>query len=131
MSPEREADDSSAPGPLSADEIGAIGQNAFRTWCSQAAITAMPPAEDKHGWDFYLQFAAPHGPHESPFRSCKVQVKTTTKDDPSADITLRNWNSMAKELEPWFVVHVILDGQSPRATPMSCTVDEERVRSRS
>jgi hypothetical protein len=109
------------------DGIGAIGETAFTTWCAQNSITAIKATPDKFGWDYYLQFAAPHGPHEPPERSCKVQVKTTG-DAASADIKLDNWERMAKERSPWFVLVVQLLNREAHAVHLVHVGERQVVR---
>jgi hypothetical protein len=94
---------------MTSDEIGTLGQDLLKGWFSQARITAIPASTDKHGWDLFIQLRVEGGPHDAPERSCKVQVKTTTTDSPTADIKLSNWERMAKERLPWFVLHIVLD----------------------
>lgn len=113
---------------LENDEIGRLGQNVFVTWCTQSKIAAVKADPDKYGWDYILQFPAPHGPHEAPERSCKVQVKTTTGDAASADIKLDNWERMVKERIPWFVVHIHLVDREPRAVHVVHIGEQQVIR---
>src|SRR5690242_9323941 len=113
---------------MNRDEIGTLGQDLFKGWCSQARITAIPASTDKHGWDHFLQLRVPGGPHDAPERSCKVQVKTTTAADASADIKLSNWERMAKERLPWFVLHIVLDDAHVEAREAYLVhIDEKQV----
>lgn len=108
------------------DEIGTLGQDMFKTWCTPAGATAIPASSDKHGWDFFVQMVVPGGPADPPERCCKVQVKTTTTDDPTASIKLSNWKRMALERTPWFVLHIVLEG--PEASRVYLVhVDERQV----
>jgi hypothetical protein len=95
---------------LSNDDIGALGQDAFRAWCSQLGATPTQPQRDKHGWDFYVQLAAPHGPDDARERNCKIQVKATTTGQPSAEISMTNLELMALERVPWFILFVLVEG---------------------
>jgi hypothetical protein len=90
---------------LENDEVAALGESFFRTGCIQNQIAAIKAEPDKYGWDFILQFAGPHGPHEAPERSCKVQVKTTTSDAVSVapsrvpQVVVNEVHSVAKEAD--------------------------------
>jgi hypothetical protein len=110
------------------DGIGVIGESLVTTWSAQNVITAITAIPDKFGWDYLLQFAAPHGPHESPERSCKVQVKTTTGDVASAEIKLDNWERMAKERIPWFVLVIQLVNHEPHAVHLVHVGERQVVR---
>jgi hypothetical protein len=89
-------------------------------------MTATQPQRDKHAWDFYVQVAAPHGPDDARERSCKVQVKTTTTEKPSAEISLSNLELMALERLPWFILHVLIkDSKVDKAYLLH--VDEAQV----
>ena len=95
--------------PLDNDQVGTIGQEAFSLWCSQAQITATPPAKDKFGWDYHLQWDREGAAFDPPDVSCSVQVKTTAKGAETAAIKLSNWRRMALGHAPWFVVAIGLD----------------------
>jgi hypothetical protein len=111
---------------LSNDDIGALGQEVLRGWCTQLAATATQPQRDKHGWDFYVQLAAPHGPDDVRERNCKVQVKTTTTGQPSAEISMTNLELMALERVPWFILYVMVEGVIAKAAYL-LHIDEGQV----
>jgi hypothetical protein len=98
---------------LGSDEVGTIGQDAFKTLCSQALITATPSLKDKYGWDYQLQWDRPGTSFEPP-ETCFVQVKTTAAGDMSAGIKLSNWKRMALSHAPWFVVTIELQEREPK-----------------
>jgi hypothetical protein len=91
---------------LDSDEVGTIGQDAFRVWCSQALITATPPTKDKFGWDYQLQWDRPGASFDPPDVTCFLQVKTTAAGAKSAGIKLSNWRRITVSRNPWFVVAI-------------------------
>jgi hypothetical protein len=91
------------------DEIGTLGQDIFKTWCTPARATAIPASQDKHGWDFYVQMSVSGGWDEPLERSFKVQVKTTENGNLTSGIKLSNWKRMALERIPWFVLHLVVE----------------------
>lgn len=103
---------------LPSDDLGEFGEVSFLRLCAEAGIAANRVQRDKYGWDVLVEVpmvaARPHvgfGETDPAVRTCKVQVKTTQHGEPTAKIKLSNWAIMARELYPWFIVHIGVDGR--------------------
>lgn len=115
--------------------IGTIGQGLVSTWISQADGTASPPSEDEHGWDLFTQFVTKSSA-TSPLdarrvlMNCFIQVKTTTDPEKKKDgIKISNWEKMAKEPFPYFIILVCIDEHTRE--PLSASmihIDREWVK---
>ncbi len=100
-------------------DLGALGEDQFQAWCTAAGITPTRVTSDKHGWDFVIQVpvdgarrALAQGEPDAPTRTCKVQVKTTSPGERLPQVKLSNWAVMARELMPWFIVHIEFSGRT-------------------
>lgn len=98
--------------------LGDLGENLLRTWCSQVGIDATPPEKDRKGWDFLLELplevdeSIPLDHQPSRLR-CWVQVKSTDKRNKKIPIKLSNWESLAKDhVEPAFFLNCEFDKQT-------------------
>lgn len=97
-------------------DVGDLGENRVQTLATQAGIVVNPVRRDKKGWDFCFQF--PTNTNASHLRidqlppslQCWVQVKTTTTGAKRHRVSLTNWDRLLRDPEPWFFIHVRLDG---------------------
>lgn len=55
-----------------AEVIGELGENHFKTLCSEVGITAKKPDKDKYGWDYFIEFLKEKNPN---IIDAKIQVK--------------------------------------------------------
>lgn len=117
---------------LSSKRIGEIGQKAFDMWVNQAGITANSSLIDERGWDFYLQLPSAEEDLKlgvwdkaPPEIGCMVQVKTTTSNEQSEEITLSNWQRMIREPQPWFVTAIRLDADNQPSKVYLIHIDQE------
>lgn len=88
-------------------DLGRAGENKFVSWCSDVGITINKAEEDKHGWDFLLEFpvsrttGAAHDLHKSNM-ICKVQVKSTEGKRLAKKVELSNLHALATDPLPVF-----------------------------
>jgi len=105
------------PSQLSSDELGTKGEAKFKDLCSDLpGLVVNPAAQDRAGWDFVVQFAAPLEPHKTAdnregLRTCYVQVKSTWRDTRSGKVRLRlsAAEKLAKQTDPSFIVAFSFD----------------------
>lgn len=94
---------------LTPEELGDVGEDLFRTLCSQARLTANKSDRDRTGWDFRVEFpiAAAAGmtlDQRSP-RACQIQIKTTAGESGSRVVAkLSAIERLAKDVAPAAVV---------------------------
>lgn len=74
-------------------DIGGLGETKLSEWCIELGITCNRSLEqDKTGWDHLLEFpyeksSLPSDKLPKPLE-CKIQVKTTFRDDKGVNIKL-------------------------------------------
>jgi hypothetical protein len=77
-------------------DLGDMGEDKFKYWCSSVGIIAHKPTKDKRGWDFFLEFPVssneviPKDMQSAPIE-CKVQVKSTDKQNKKCQIEVSNY----------------------------------------
>lgn len=104
---------------LPPDELGAIGENMFRTLCGQARLVCNKSDRDVTGWDFIVEFpmatpAAGIPLDQRAADACHVQLKSTAGDSGSrVSAKLSAIERLAKDPRPAVIVALRLrrDGQ--------------------
>lgn len=99
-------------------DVGKLGEAVFRQWCASLGLTANPSLEmDRTGWDFLVEFDFKNQPsleistvHQGPIE-CKVQIKSTDKQDRKLAITLSNLRRLATSSMPAFILFLEFDGK--------------------
>ncbi len=99
---------------------GDIGQRELLRLAQEARLLPMKPDPDRAGWDFCVEEdeADSNAPLDlrPAARRWMVQVKTVERLESSVPISLTNWQRMAKQPVPWFVLVVeVIDLQPKRA----------------
>lgn len=103
---------------MSKRNLGDLGENLLRVWCSEIGIDATPPEKDRNGWDFLLEFPREHEDsvpldHQASRLRCWVQVKSTDKQNKTIRVKLSNWINLAKDnFEPAFFLICEFDKQT-------------------
>lgn len=99
---------------MNSDDLGELGADAFRTWCTHAGLTCNPSIRDRAGWDFLVDF--PHtesvqsldrrpGP-----QSCVVQLKTVLETTGKISVRLDMVERLAKDVKPCFIITPVVRG---------------------
>lgn len=103
---------------MSERDLGDMGEDTFKLWCSSAGMTANGSRLDKNGWDFYVEFPFPEDAsvdldldEKAPPIECKVQVKATDSEKSSIQIKLSNLHKLIKYQGPAFLCVICFDGQ--------------------
>ncbi len=103
-------------------KLGNLGEDAFRTWCHQQNLTVHKSdgSEDRTGWDFMVEF--PQQEYDRPRDEwlapieCRVQVKSTDKQNKTKRIEVSNLERLAKAPIPTFFCFIEFDGHdTPQA----------------
>lgn len=88
--------------------LGKMGETTFTFLCNTVNITCTKPEEDKYGWDFLLEFPNENkkdlslDKQDSPIE-CKVQIKSTDKNDFKLPIKLSAIHRLVKTNMPTFI----------------------------
>ena len=102
---------------FAAQDQGRIGENELRRLADEVGLIPIRADPDLTGWDFCVEEREPTSPRPFDCRpsslKCQVQVKTVSRHDSRSDITLVNWERMAKDLRPWFVLVVRVVDRKP------------------
>lgn len=113
-------------------DLGDLGEDALRTWCSQIGITCNKSTKDKEGWDYILEFEG--GEKQSstidekpPRYKCFLQVKASDNSTSNKSISLRNWEKMVNDNHPFFILRVEFDGQINPQRAYLIHVDKELI----
>ncbi|MEX1826810.1 hypothetical protein [Luteibacter sp. CQ10] len=99
---------------MNSDDLGELGADAFRTWCTHAGLICNPSTRDRAGWDFLVDF--PHAPslHSLDRRpgpqSCVVQLKTVLETSDNIRIRLDMLERLAKDVKPCFIITPVVRG---------------------
>jgi hypothetical protein len=118
---------------MTSRDIGNMGERHFSAWCSSCGLSANRSEEDKNGWDYVLETPGVEqiGEHdqidEPPFE-CKVQIKSTDKQDRHEDIVLDKLWRLVVDPYPGFIVFIEYDGHSEAERVFVKHVDEELIR---
>lgn len=104
---------------LPPDELGAVGENIFRTLCGQARLACNKSDRDVTGWDFIVEFpmATPDAGiplDQRATNACHVQLKSTAGESGSrVSAKLSAVERLAKDPRPALIVAFRLrpDGQ--------------------
>lgn len=122
---------------MSTRDIGEMGENTLRLWCSQRGITVNKADQDKAGWDFLLEFpltdselpiALPLDKAPYPLR-CFVQVKSTDKRPGKWQVKLDNWVRLVRNPVPTFFLILEFDGKDDCQEAYLVHVDEQYMAS--
>lgn len=89
--------------------LGRSGEKRFSLLCSEAGVTCNPSTEDDHGWDHVVQFPFQHSrcvPADMQHRLPAVFVQTKSHEADGLKVTMKLSNavSLAKSINPCFVV---------------------------
>lgn len=111
--------------------IGDIGQDLFKYLSSRAKMTCNPSIDDKHGWDFIVEFSISNESDtydkKNNHYKCLIQVKTTQKGNLSVPIKLSNWDKMINHLLPFYIFLVVLDENEETKSIYLSEVDLKRM----
>lgn len=105
---------------LPPDELGAVGENMFRTLCGQARLVCNKSDRDVTGWDFIVEFPMATADAGTPLDqrtadACHVQLKSTAGESGSrVSAKLSAVERLAKDPRPALIVAFRLraDGQA-------------------
>ncbi|QCU89592.1 hypothetical protein [Thiomicrorhabdus sediminis] len=91
--------------------VGELGENLFRAWCSQSGLSPTRPDVDKYGWDFIVEFPflSPSFEIDESAPECRVQIKSTDSQKRSLPVKLSVLKRMATQLMPSFFVFIEFD----------------------
>lgn len=95
--------------PLTADELGEVGESLFRKLCAQAQLTCNKADRDRTGWDFRVEFPMAQRLGEtldqrSP-RVCQIQLKSTAGESGTRVMArLSSIERLAKDTGPAAIV---------------------------
>lgn len=96
--------------PISADDLGELGESKFQQLCATAGLIANKSSRDKMGWDYILERAPGDEIGTSldarrPFPLCRVQVKTVWKRAARRiSLSLSSAERLAKPYDPAFII---------------------------
>jgi hypothetical protein len=114
-------------------DIGKMGERHFSAWCSSCGLSANPSEEDKNGWDFVIETPGVEqigegGLIDEPPFECKIQIKSTDKQDKHEDIVLDKLWRLAVDPYPAYIVFIEYDGLSEAERVYVKHVDQELIR---
>ena|GEM_PF-601300 len=96
------------------NDLGVLGEDTFKKWCSSVGLVANRSHEDKTGWDFYVEFpckkteGAPIDMQPTPLE-CKIQVKATKNRYKKIAIKISNLNRLIRTQMPVFICIIEYD----------------------
>jgi Domain of unknown function (DUF4365) len=92
---------------------GDLGEAELKRLAAEARLHAIQPLPDRKGWDFEIELPSDDGSgsldKRAPDLPCKIQVKSVSASAATVPIKLGNWERMAKQPFPWFVLVVVVD----------------------
>ncbi|MBO6522944.1 MAG: hypothetical protein JJ971_03895 [Balneolaceae bacterium] len=117
---------------MSERDLGELGQDQFKTWCSEEGLTCNPPLNDKQGWDFVIEFDPPlsqdktYDEKKARYK-CFVQIKSSDDSKSNKGISLRNWEKMINDASPFFIVRMEFNGKKKPEKVYLIHVGEELI----
>jgi hypothetical protein len=110
-------------------DLGVMGEAIFSFWCASAGLTSNPSRIDKTGWDFLVEFPLSEDPkviHDSAIE-CKIQVKSTDKNNRSVQIPLSNLRRLITAQMPAFLLFIEFDGMDTPQRVFVVHVDNDLI----
>lgn len=98
-------------------DVGGMGEDIFKYWCSSVGMVANPSAQDMKGWDFFVEFPVerekclPLDMQPAPIE-CKVQVKSTDKREGQVPVAVSNLKYLVQAQVPAFLLFVEFDNKN-------------------
>lgn len=89
-------------------DLGAMGEDTFSFLCNSVGLIANGSKIDKTGWDFIVEFPeninneTPADMEPAPLE-CRIQLKSTDRQDRKVQISLKNMNRLVKAPMPSFL----------------------------
>ncbi|MGE2209836.1 hypothetical protein [Pseudomonas aeruginosa] len=114
-------------------DLGKAGESKFVSWCSDVGITINKAEEDKHGWDFILEFPVNRATgsafdlHKSNM-ICKVQVKATEGRKLSKSVELSNLHALATDPLPVFYLFLHFNKDATPVAAYLLHLDESIIK---
>jgi len=108
-----------------------MGESTFSLWCADAGLIPNGSQVDKTGWDFFVEF--PFNSSENPDEihnsaiECKVQIKSTDKNERKLSITLSNLRRLITAQMPAFFVFIEFDGANSAQRAFVVHVDNDLI----
>lgn len=112
-------------------DLGALGEDTFRLWCTQAGLIPNSSQIDKTGWDFHIESSNDYQTllsevHSAPIEY-RVQVKASDKRKRSLAIPLSNLWRMATLQMPTYYAFLEFDGLNVVQNAYLVHLDSELV----
>lgn len=94
-------------------DLGELGEDCFRAFCSSVGIVCNPSFVDKKGWDFFIQFDSEiqEVKFGSSEHACLVQVKATDGDSGRVQVFSSRLYNLAVFAGPAFLLCLEFDGK--------------------
>lgn len=101
------------PPTLNADNLGEVGETAFKLLCDRAGLVCNRSTRDRTGWDFIVEFPlSTSSPSmtldQRAVAECRVQVKSTLGGSDRISARLSSVEILAKNAGPSAIVVVLL-----------------------
>jgi hypothetical protein len=113
--------------------LARAGENFFSDACNNSMLTASSPKHDENGWDFIVEFPQNRFPmvrmdaQHAPIKFF-CQVKATDHfADRKKELTVSNWENLARNALPSFILIVDYDGHDEPQEVYLCHVGKERI----
>lgn len=98
-------------------DLGAMGEDTFSFLCNSIGLIANGSKIDKTGWDFIVEF--PENLNNQTLADmkpapleCRIQVKSTDKQERKVQINLKNMNRLVKAPMPSFICLIEFHGKN-------------------
>lgn len=112
-------------------DLGELGEDTFKLWCSQAGLIANPSRTDKTGWDFHIESSQNYKSLSGEIHSAplvyKVQVKATDKRNRKLAVPLSNLWRMATLQMPTYYAFLEFDEENEAQNAFLVHMDSELV----
>jgi len=94
-------------------DLGTMGERYFGAWCAQAGLIANGSEIDRTGWDYYVEFPFenedPQKEIHTAAKECKIQVKSSDKNEGKLSIKLQNLRRLITAQMPAFFLFLEFD----------------------
>ena len=118
--------------PLQTRDVGKMGEDAFRNWCSDASLLVTESNPDRMGWDFLVEFE-PEIDERKPrdvqhiLKKASIQVKSTDRRENSARASISATKKLVDYNIPCFIIHMSYGGKSKPSLARLLHIGSEQI----
>ena len=118
--------------PAQSRNLGTMGEDAFRNWCSKVGLSAVSSQPDRMGWDFIVEFDDPPiagvpRDRQNTSKKALIQIKSTDRKENAARAKLSALKRLVDTTLPSFILHLSFDGKNEPVRTRLLHIGEDQI----